>query len=74
MVSSSRPVSTTNGTRGAAARGPAYRFQSLGIGQPQIEQDTVNRILRQILLGFSHARHVYQFGIVQALLVEHLAE
>ena len=53
---------------------PAYRFKSLRIGQPQIEQDNLDCMLCQMRLGRADARHVRQFGVVRALLVEHLAE
>ena len=53
---------------------PPYRFQSLRIGQPQVEQDDVDRMLRKMLLGLAHASDVRQLSVVRALLVEHLAE
>jgi hypothetical protein len=62
--------------RHARRRGvaPAYRFQSLCIGQPQVEQDDVDGVLRKVLLGLSHALHVRQFDVARALLPEHPAQ
>src|SRR6202011_5562044 len=51
-----------------------YRSQSLNIGQTQVEQDNVKRPLRKELLGVAHALHMREFGVVRALLAEHLAE
>ena len=62
------------GDAGRDGVGPPYRSQSVSIGQPQVEQDDVDRMLRQVLLGLSHALHVGQFGCCEPLLVEHLAQ
>ena len=62
------------GTDGRGGVGPPYRSQSLCIGQSQVEQDNVDRMLRKILLGRTHASHVRQFCVVRALIVEHFAE
>jgi hypothetical protein len=53
---------------------PLYRFQSLRIGQPQVDQDDINRMLSKNLFGATHAFRVHQFGVAQALLSQHLAE
>ena len=50
-----------------------YRYQSLRIGQPQIEQDNVKHTPRKMLLGLAHASHVRQFSVVRAF-IEPLAE
>jgi hypothetical protein len=54
--------------------GAPYRFHSICIWQPQVQNDNVNRALREILLGVTDGPHVNQFSIVSALFVEHLAE
>src|ERR1700678_1355650 len=54
--------------------GAPYRYQSLCIGQAEVEQDNVNRAYGQICLGILHAVHMDQFDVVRVLLGEHFAE
>ena len=54
--------------------GPPYRFHPLGVGQPQVQEDHVNGMLRKIILGLTHALHVHQLGVLRSLFVEHLTE
>jgi hypothetical protein len=41
--------------------GPPHRSHALGVGQPQIEQDNINRMPGQMPLRVTHALHVGQF-------------
>ena len=59
---------------GRGCADPAHRFKSLRIGQPQIEQNDLDRMLRQVRLGLGQALYVRQAGFVRPPLVEHLAE
>ena len=43
---------------------PPYRFQSLRIGQPQVEQDDINGMLRKNLFGAPHAIRMQQLRAV----------
>jgi predicted outer membrane lipoprotein len=54
--------------------GSPDRFQPVRIGQPEVEQNNVNLTAREVLLRLAHGLHVCQFGVVRALLVEHLEE
>jgi hypothetical protein len=54
--------------------GPAYRSQTVGIGQSQIEQDKVNRTRRQMMLSVPQALYMRQLDLLQALVVQHLAQ
>jgi hypothetical protein len=44
------------------------------IGQPQVKQNDVNLVLRQMLLGIRQAFHVREIGLPQALVIQHLAQ
>src|SRR5680860_278317 len=72
--SSSRAVSTTKGTRGAAAWARHTAPSPCASGNPRSSKNNVDRVLRKMLLGLTHARHVRQFDVARALLVEHLAQ
>ena len=54
--------------------GAAYRAQSLRIGQSRIEQDYVDNVLHEMRFRGAHAINARHFGIVLAVLIEHLAE
>ena len=59
------------GRRGTSA---PQRFEPLGIGQSQVEQDDVNRMFRERLFGPPDVLHVHQLDVVPGELLEHLAE
>ena len=63
-----------HGDAGRSGVSPPYRFQSLCIGQTQVEQDNVDGVLRKMRLGIAHALHVRQLSVERALLVQHLAD
>ena len=63
LVFQAREHHQRDAVRGCAE--PAHRFKSLRIGQPQIEQNDLNRMLRQVRLGLGQALHVRQFGFVR---------
>jgi hypothetical protein len=44
------------GNTGCGRVGPPHRFQSLCIGQPQVEQDHVHSMCRKMLLGIFSGR------------------
>lgn len=44
------------------------------IGQPQVQQDNVKMMFRQVLLGIAHALHMRQLDNLGGLPLEHLAE
>ena len=52
--------------------GTSDRLQSLGVAQPQVEQDQVERMGGQVLLRLSHVLDVRQFCVGRGLLVQHL--
>ncbi len=63
--------------QGDARRGRArapQRFQSLCIGQPQVEQDNVDHMLGKMLLGVADASHLRDFQAMRVMLVDHFAE
>lgn len=44
------------------------------IGQTEVEQDDIDRVLRKMALGVAHGLHVRECGVLQTLLLEHLAQ
>jgi hypothetical protein len=53
---------------------PPNCFQSLHVGQSQVEQDNVNRMFGKIFCGVGHALDVDQFAMVRSLRDEHFAD
>ena len=54
--------------------GPADGVQSFRVDQAEIEQDEVDRVLREMPLPIRHALDVGHVRVVRTTLVEHLAE
>ena len=72
--SSSKPVSTTKGTRGAAAWTRRTASSPCASGNPRSSRMMSTACSARYFSAVAHALHVRQFGVVRALLVEHLAE
>ena len=69
-----QPSQYHQGDVGRSRVGALNRRQSLRIGQPQVQQDYIDRVLHNMLLGVSHALNMRQLSVERAFLVQHLAE
>ncbi len=59
---------------GRGCMGPSYRTQTLGVGQPEVEQDDVDGMAGKMDLRLAHGDHVRHLDPVAPLLIEHLPE
>ena len=54
--------------------GAPNRRHALYIGQAEVEQDNIDRVIAEIPLRFGHRSHDRQFRIAGSLLVKHFAQ
>ena len=62
------------GDAGRGGVGAPYRSSPCASGKPRSSRMMSTACSAKMLLGLAHAIHMGQFGVVRALLVEHLAE